>query len=270
MSDNLYLIIAIVLFAIGLAAGISVLINRLTNKSNKSKAEVILDELFSSIEKDIKIYILNYMKDLDINAFELNDKAEQFKLIENTIVDYGFNKVSELIKKILNDDYPDKKGIYTIIMSLFTEDKINTFVFKILENDEIQESIANIYNQLFGEDIDKIEEEDKLLAEELEEYEKESVKDETIEQHNQSIEEYAKMHIQDKINELNESYDEIEKVNPNVVPVRDLRDLTALIDDEEIIPPSDEEPDVIVDDGTIEVVEYLDNITDNNLEKTEE
>ena len=169
-----------------------------------------------------------------------------------------------------HDKYPDKKGFYTLLMSLFTEDKINEFVFKVLENESIQESIANIYNQIFGEEIDRIEEEDKIISKELEEYENEAIKDETIEQHNQSIEEYAKSHIKEKIDELNEFYDEVEKANPNVVPVRDLRDLTAFIDDEEIIPPSDDEPDVLVDDGTIEIVEYLDNINDNTLEKTEE
>lgn len=257
-EDYIFLIIAIVCFAAGTIIGTIVLVNRIKNKSDKSKAETLLDEFFREIEKDIKDYILEYINGIDIDAFSSDDKAIQFKSIENAVVDYGFNKISVLIKEIMTDRFPDHKGLYDLIVGLFTEDKINNYLFKLLENDNgIQDAMTDIYNQVLGPEIDRIEKEDKELNEEFEKYEQEPIKDETPEQHTLSIEEYAKAHSQEKIDELNQVYDEVEKENPNVVPVRDLRDLTPFID-EEIIPPTDDESEVVSDDGTIEVVEYLD------------
>ena len=272
MNDYIYQIVVISLVAVVFIYWAIVIVNRLSKKSNISKAEKILEEYFTNSERDIKISINNYIKTIDVDNFDFKykDKGDQFKQIENAIVDYGFNKASYIIKEIIEKDFPDKKGLYELILNAFTEEKINDFVFKILEDQDIQDNVSIIYNKIFEDEIEKIEKEDKELEEELYIYEKEPIKDETVEQHNQSIEEYAKSHIQEKIDEMNTVYDEIEKTNPNVVPVRDLRDLTALIDDEEIIPPSDEESDTIEDDGSIEIIEYLDNITDNTLKETEE
>lgn len=266
-QDYIFLIIAIVCFIAGAIIGTIVLINRIKNKSDKTKAAILLDEFFKEIENDIKNYILNLIdyilkytnKILEENNLILEDKANQFKFIENMIVDNGFNKISAKIKEIIENRFPDQKGLYELVMGLFTEDKINNYLFKLLENDNsIQDAMTGIYNQILGPEIDRIEKEDKELNEEFEKYEQEPIKDETPEQHTLSIEEYAKAHSQEKIDELNQVYDDIEKENPNMVPVRDLRDLTPFIDDEEIIPPTEDESDVVINDGTIEIVEYLD------------
>ena len=270
-TDYIFLIIAIVSFIAGVTIAVVVIANILKNKSNKSKSEEILVDLFDRIEKDIKDFIYNYARNLDIEAYNINDKAEEYKIISNTIVDRGFNYISSVIKKLIEEKYPDKKGLYEMIMSLVTEDRINNYLYKLLEDDNIKNIFDSIYNEVLGSEIDRIEKEDKELNEEFSKYEEEPMKDETQEQHNQSIEEFARAHFQEKMDELNKVYDDAEKNNPTVVPVRDLRDLTPLIDNDIINPPSDEEPDVITDDGTIEIVEYIDdNINDKNIEEIEE
>lgn len=270
-SDYIYLIIAIVCFLAGSIIGIIVLINRLSIKSNKSKAEILLDEIFSEIEEKIKNNIYEHVINLDIDAFNLDDKAKEYTNIESSIVDYGFNQISYIVKRIIEGKFPDKKGLYEIVSSFVTEDRINNYLYKLLEDENIKDALTNIYNTVLGPDIERIEKEDKELNEEFSKYEQEPLKDETQEQHNQSIEDFAKAHFQEKMDELNKVYDEVEQENPNVVPVRDLRDLTPFMEDEDIIPPSDEESDTITDDGTIEVVEYLDdNINDKNIEEIEE
>jgi hypothetical protein len=263
MNEYLYLILIIVTFLICAIFGVIVLINRITNKSNKTKAEKMLDELFKSMESDLFNDINDYIKNLDISKFDTSDPAQQFNIIESSILDFSFNKASKMINDLLNEKFPDgKSSIYSIILNYITHDKIEDVVKELLQNNEIKDMITNIYNQCFGEYIDEIEVKDKELAEELSQYEENAeIIDETIEQHDQTIEEYAKSHIQEKIDELNEVYDEAEKDIPNTVPVRDLSALKPLINyyenAENLNPPKDNPDEESFNEDVDEIVEYI-------------
>ena len=261
--DNLYLIVIIAASAIILIFGFIVLINRLTNKSNKSKAEEIMDEIFKSAESDLAESIKEYIKNIDIKNFDANNPSEQFKIIESSILDYTFNKSSKLINDLLEDKFKDnpKSKIYMMILKSITSDKMEDITGNILADSSIKDLITEIYNNCFANTIDSIEEKDKELQDEFSQYEENAeIIDETNEQHTQSIEEFAKAHLQEKIDEVNEIYDEIEQTTSNVVPVRDLSELKVLSyrdEDKEINPPSDNPDEESFIDDTDEIVEYI-------------
>lgn len=263
MNEYLYLIAIIVAFLVCAAFGIIVLVNRITNKTNKTKAEEILDELFKSMESDLSKSIIDYIKNLDMSKFAPQDPAEKFNLIESTILDFSFNRASKMINDLINAKFPDgKSSIYSIILNYITHDKIEDIVKKLLDDNEVKDLITSIYNQCFDKYIDEIESEDKELAQEFLQYEENAeIIDETIEQHDQTIEEYAKAHIQEKIDELNEVYDEVEKETPNTVPVRDLSALKPLINYYEnadnLNPPEDNPDEESFNEDVDEIVEYI-------------
>ena len=260
MNDYLYLIAIIAILLIGAIFGVVVLINRVTNKSNKSKAEEILDEIFKSMENDLANNIKEYIGKIEITNYDVHDPAQQFNLIESAILDFSFNKANKMITDLLNEKFPDGKSkIYEIILKSITHDKVEDIVKDLLSDNSIKDMITEIYNTCFGDRINEIEAEDKELEKELSQYEeKAEIIDETPEQHNQSIEEYAKTHIHEKVDELNKVYDEIEGTIPNTVPVRDLSGLKPLIDDEELNPPEDNPDESSFNEDVDEIVEYID------------
>lgn len=265
---------AISISSLLLIASIIVVIIRINvEKGNRKVAYGMLDTILEDVKNDILPLVIEFAKNINIDDYKKNteDEAKIYNDILNDISDFIFNRSSEKTREFI-DKYKDKKVIYTLLNSLFDDDVINDLVITIKDNKELNDILTDIYNSVFDERIKQIELEDKELEVELSEYENAPIKDETIEQHNQSIEEYAKAHLEEKIQELNEVYDELEETIPNTVPVRDLSALAPLIDDQEIIPPVDDEPDTVsADDDTIEILEYLDdNITDNSLSTTDD
>lgn len=262
--DNLYLIIIIAILAITLIYAIIVLINRLINKSNKTKAEEIMDELFKNAENDLAKDIKEYIENIDINNLEQNNPSDQFKIIESTILDYTFNKSSKLINQLLEEKFKDnpKSSIYMMILKNITSDKMEDIVGNILSDDSIKDLITEIYNNCFSGTIENIEEKDQELQKEFLQYEENAdIVDETPEQHDQSIEEFAKSHLQEKIDEVNAIYDKVEQNNEsNTVPVRDLSELKVLSyrdEDEEIIPPIENPDEESFISDVDEIIEYI-------------
>ena len=248
------------------------IININKEKNNRKVAYSMLESILEDVKNEILPLIIEFVKNINIEDYsESQDEAKIYSDILSAISDYIFNKCSEKTREFI-ETYKDKKTIYTLLNALFDDDIISDLVATIKDSPELNDLLTDLYNHVFNERIEEIEAEDKRLEKELSEYENAPIKDETIEQHNQSIEEYAKAHLEEKIQELNEVYDELEETIPNTVPVRDLSALAPLIDDQEIIPPVDDEPDTVsADDDSIEIIEYLDdNITDNSLSTSDD
>ena len=258
----------IVITIIGVIVGVII---RVKNKKIYNKAYELLDSITKFMVDNIGSIVVEYMSKIDDNDEKyIVDGAVNFDSIAHDIEDYAFNKCSEFLSSYLSNEYGKNESLYKTLTSITDKEFIDNIVLEIKNNPTYVEIITGFYNKCFSDDITRIESEDVELEKEFLEYESAPIKEETQEQHNQSIEDYAKAHLNEKIKELNEVYDELEEEPKlkNVVPVRDLRALVPLIDDEEIIPPADEEPEVLEDDGTFEVVEYLDNINDNSLNTT--
>lgn len=260
------MLIIVVLMIIGI-------INANRNKQNRRVAYSILEDIMIDIKAELIPIVIDFASGIDIEEFQNpdNDRTKIYGDILNTISDYIYNKCSEEIKVFI-DKYKDKKIIYTLLNSLLDDDVIGDLALEIKGDPKLNDMFTELYNQCFDEVIDQIEADDAKLVEEHEAYETAPIKDETQEQHNQSIEEYAKAHLEEKIQEIENNNEELKESGIiNTVPVRDLRALAPLIDDDNIIPPSDEEPDVLTDDDVYEVVEYLDgNITDKTLSAIDE
>ncbi len=266
--DKILIIIFGSIVAITIVGVVIGVLIRKKNKNTYAKAYDILEEIAQKIKDMVAPLSSEYLSKIDIEDEKYNiEGVTVYDAITRDVDDFTFNKCSENLQEILKS-YEDKKSIHKILVNNSDKEFLDNIVIDIKGDSVYVKFITDIYNKCFSDDIDRIESEDASLEKELAEYENAPVKDETQEQHNQSIEEYARAHLNEKLKELNNVYDELEKEEPklkNVVPVRELRALTPLIDDENIIPPTDEEPDILTDDGTFEVVEYLDNINDTTL-----
>jgi len=261
-------ILFVIIFVVVLVLGI---VNRKKRNKALEEASKIVNKIMYDTKNAVLPIIIEFASTIVIDEFrdEGEDNSKVYNDIINTISDFIFNKCSSKSRE-LADNYKDDKMIFKYLNELLDIDVINELSLTIKDDTQLVDIFTDIYNNCFTEDIERIEAEDEELSKELAEYESAPPKDETQEQHNQSIDDYMEAHLEEKIQELNDVYDELEKTIPNTVPVRDLSALAPLIDDEVIIPPTDEEPDTLVDDGTFEVVEYLDNnITDDTLNSTD-
>ena len=271
--DDLYKIIIsciVCVIILALTTGLAILIKKLGEKKQLNKINELFNKINELSENELIIKVKEYISGIDIDSFNdnFNNPSELFKIIESEILAYTMEQANKSIMILIKDDCEKcAPSVYSEVLSKLSNPiNIEDVVGTVLANEDIKNMITNIYNKCFDGEIIRIEDDDKKLEKELSQYEeKAEILDETQEQHNQTIEEYAQKHIQEKVDELNKVYDEVEETIPNTVPVRDLRELKLLFYDEELNPPVDNPDDsVFEDDGTSEIIEYIEEESTEN------
>lgn len=141
-----------------------------------------------------------------------------------SIYDDIWNLFDTEIEKLANTD----NLLYRTLRKAITKEKVEEYVAALFSSEDIQNKIIEIYNIAIEKKNKEIIEEDKKLFDEMEAYEKDEIETDTV-----------------------------DDLNPMV-------DINVPIENQQIIPPSEEESDIVsADDESIEIIE------DNNKEPEE-
>lgn len=186
--------------------------------------EIELDNFLKDIQSIVKKRIIEFIENFDFSTIKEDYINLQATLIEN-IYDDIYDLVEEELEAIYGND--EAELIYKAIKKIITREKIESYVNTIYSADDIQDKLADLFNIALADQNKKIEEEDAELNAENE---KECIQD-----------------IENAEKEVDDSN--------STVPVLDPMKLNGVDNGEEvIIPPSEEESDV-VDVDTVEVIE---------------
>lgn len=182
---------------------------------------------YTSIEKDRVLLdqFLNSIQDIAkkhiieaIENFDFNNIKGTFGELQAEFVQGIYDDIWDLCVAEIDKLKGNDDILYTLLKKIITKEKINDYVITLYSDETIQEKLSEIYNIALKEKFDKIEEEDKKLEQEAIIYDMGEVSD--------------KSHVK--------------KLDPSKVPGAE---------EEEIIPPVEEESDVVSkDDPTIEVI----------------
>ena len=201
-----------------IGAAIIVGIFILLYNKNYSKNEAALNEFLDKIENIVKQHIIELIENIDINNIK-----ESFIVFQSEFFGNLYNDIYDLCLEEL-EKYDKVAG--ALIKKVLTKEKIEDYVHILIEDGEIQDKLADLYNAIVKDKVDDIVLADELLAEEVAKYE------EDVETNDESVEELDPM-VGDAL----------------MPPV-----------EENIIPPTEEESDTVKDDGTIEILD--EDITD--------
>lgn len=201
-----------------IGAAIIVGIFILLYNKNYSKNEAALNEFLDKIENIVKQHIIELIENIDINNIK-----ESFIVFQSEFFGNLYNDIYDLCLEEL-EKYDKVAG--ALIKKVLTKEKIEDYVNILIEDGEIQDKLADLYNAIVKDKVDDIVLADELLAEEVAKYE------EDVETNDESVEELDPM-VGDAL----------------MPPV-----------EENIIPPTEEESDTVKDDGTIEILD--EDITD--------
>ena len=251
-----WIIIAISLIAIFI--GISIFVSIINKKNNKSKADSIISILLKSNDENFKKCLENIIMNINMNDFiEYIDEGDKYNAMKDYINQKFKEEAYNILIKIINDSLQKKEittGVYTTIIKTLTHDMVDDYIIEQFENLDIKDSMIDLYNKCLDKKINNIELEDNRINEEFwlstEDIEEEEM---TIEAHNQIMDNYInKNHLED-MNNFDYRDD-----NGNIVHGDDGL-FTAFMpyEHKNIIPPKETESDIIEDDGSIEIIEYL-------------
>lgn len=234
---DITIVLTIIFCLMILIGGLIILIYNFKNK--KESLDTVLKDIVISVSPAIEQEILQTLDAIDIEDDERygKDEAEKLSNIETELLNfaqmYGYGKVIELISVM----YPKNNKMRKELMSLDKE-VIYEYISDVFNSETIQDKLILLFDKCLEQKIDTIESEDRELEKEQDVYESEPEKEECLEDHNKSIDNF------------------IENNNYNSVPVGDPRFLKPFIIDNDIKinPPKEEESETISDDGTIEII----------------
>ena len=255
----IWIIIAICIAILIIISSIIIIIN-IQNRNNKSKADSIISILLKSNTENYKKCLQNIITNIDMSKYQdYLDEGDKYNAIKNDINVSFSNESYEILIRILNDSLQKKEikpAVYTIIIKTLTHEMVDNYILDLFDNLDIKDMMIDLYNKCLDNKINHIELEDSRINEEFWLPEENVIEKEvTVEQHNDIIDEYMKqMHLNDMSN-LSYKNDNGELIQG------DERYFKAFMGHDKIIPPKEIESDVIEDDGSVEIIEWLE---DNN------
>lgn len=182
---------------------------------------------YTFIEKDRVLLdqFLNSIQDIAkkhiieaIENFDFNNIKGTFGELQAEFVQGMYDDIWDLCVAEIDKLKGNDDILYALLKKVITKEKINDYVITLYSDETIQEKLSEIYNTALKDKFNEIEEEDKKLEQEAIIYDMGEVSD--------------KSHVK--------------KLDPSKVPGAE---------EEEIIPPVEEESDVVSkDDPTIEVI----------------
>lgn len=190
-----------------------------TGKINKERLNSFFEKMQETVKQEMIVYIQN---------FDFKNIKEDFGNTQAILLENLYDKIWKVFEYELDHLYGEDL-VYISLKKILDKDKVIEYVNIIFSEDEIQDKLADLYNEALSKENLKIEEEDKELAKEAEEN-----------------------FIQDIDNAENEIVED-----EGIVPVLDPMKLNGIDNGEEvIIPPSEEESDTVsADDESIEIIE---------------
>ena len=246
--------------AILITTGAIIIIINVQNKNNKSKADSIISILLKSNTENFKKCLQNVITNIDMSKYQdYLDEGDKYNAIKKDINSTFSSESYEILFKILNDSLQKKEikpSVYTTVVKTLTHEMVDNYIIELFDNLDIKDLMIDLYNKCLDNKINHIELEDSRINEEfwLPE-ENVTEKEVTIEQHNDIIDEYMKQMNLNDISNLSYRND-----NGTIVQ-GDERYFKAFMGHDEIIPPKETESDTIEDDGSVEILEWLE---DNN------
>lgn len=192
------------------------------------------DEKLKELLESMKsIVIANIIESL--NNLKIDDKSLPLAEIESKFLESIKDDIWNLIDNEIEKYRTIDTLIYSAIRNAVTQEKIEEYIYTIFAEDTIQDKIIDIYNTAIKERAKEMVEEDESLSEEMDAYENDEVE-----------------------------ADPVEELDPAV-------DINAPVEDQQIIPPVDEESDTVsIDDGSIEILEEIpDDTTERIIADTE-
>lgn len=153
-----------------------------------------------------------------IEKFDFSNAKNSFVEIQADFIEGMYDDIWDLCVSEMDKLKGNDDILYSVLKKLLTKDKIQDYVITLFSDESIQDKLTDIYNTALEEKMEEIKQEDEKLEKESEEYD---------------------------MGEISEA-SHIQKLDPSKVPG---------VEDEEIIPPVEEESDIVSkDDPTVEII----------------
>ena len=153
-----------------------------------------------------------------IEKFDFSNAKNSFVEIQADFIEGMYDDIWDLCVSEMDKLKGNDDILYSVLKKLLTKDKIQDYVITLFSDESIQNKLTDIYNAALEGKMEEIKQEDEKLEKESEEYD---------------------------MGEISEA-SHIQKLDPSKVPG---------VEDEEIIPPVEEESDIVSkDDPTVEII----------------
>ena len=153
-----------------------------------------------------------------IEKFDFSNVKKSFAEIQADFIKGMYDDIWDLCVSEMDKLKGNDDILYSVLKKLLTKDKIQDYVITLFSDESIQDKLTDIYNTALEEKMEEIKQEDEKLEKESEEYD---------------------------MGEISEA-SHIQKLDPSKVPG---------VEEEEIIPPVEEESDIVSkDDPTVEII----------------
>lgn len=153
-----------------------------------------------------------------IEKFDFSNAKNSFVEIQADFIEGMYDDIWDLCVSEMDKLKGNDDILYSVLKKLLTKDKIQDYVITLFSDESIQDKLTDIYNTALEEKMEEIKQEDEKLEKESEEYD---------------------------MGEISEA-SHIQKLDPSKVPG---------VEEEEIIPPVEEESDIVSkDDPTVEII----------------
>lgn len=135
------------------------------SQQQKEKVKNILDEVSDKILDIISDTIRNSdpSKQIDFTNFS--------SIVVGKMIDNAWEYVTTELPK----EFEDNKEL-SILIKLITREQVESLVQTLMDNNNLQDIIADVFTNYYTTQFDKMEEEDKRLSQLAEEYENETIK----------------------------------------------------------------------------------------------
>lgn len=244
---KIFIIIAAIIILISVIVFAVININKEYQSNKKTRAKNILYMLLKTNSVNFTKNLRKIIDELDMERFSaFSDGGDKYLAIKDYVNAQFIDSSYNLILNIVNESFKNKvinKGLYMIIIERLTPELIRDYTLDLFDDATIQDLMIDIYNKCIADKVEQIEMEDQRINEEYWIPSEEEVEVErSIEDNNAIIDKYTQEH---HLNEVSNYDFEIDKR------------LLNSFDDEEINPPKEEESNVIEDDGSIEIIEWI-------------